>query len=490
MQQLAEIKARVETTEELPPMPQIWLRIREMTERFNVSAQEVAGLILKDQGTTSKLLKVANSAIYAGYHQKITTVTNAIVLLGFNEVRNIVLGYAVYNMLGKLKKNKKFDFKAFWIHSLATGVAARMLAESLQYQNTEEAFVAGFLHDIGKLVSGQLFPEAYNAAQAKIKRGEKPLQCERETIGADHQQVGKWVASRWHFPELLVDAIALHHHLENRNAPQRRKVLVRIVAVANDMAKLIFSKDQKASKETARAFHSRAFALLNISRERWALILRNLSANVKDVLEEFNLNQIDLDAYTEQLDRLSVEQIQTENLYREMNQELTSKVKELTVLNEFSTALLQTADPAEVKNLLIEAVYRAVNFSRVLLFLPDEEKTFLQAGDGFGANIEGLLGRARVPLTDKGAIVTSYKQGRLINILNAASNLYSGMVSQHELNLLRCASFGCVPIMMGQKAFGVLVVDNHIPAEPIPDQRIQAVVTFANQASLVLQRAA
>ena len=157
----------VETTRDIPAMPQIWIKIREMTQHLNISATMIANEILKDQGMTSRILKAANSATYAGYNQKIATVTNAIVLLGFNEVRNIIVGLAVFNMLEKLKSNKRFNFKEFWLHSLATGVAARMLAEHVQYKNIEEAFVAGLLADAKPIPAMRKAKERHDALIAK-----------------------------------------------------------------------------------------------------------------------------------------------------------------------------------------------------------------------------------------------------------------------------------------------------------------------------------
>ncbi|MDQ7053627.1 MAG: HDOD domain-containing protein [candidate division KSB1 bacterium] len=483
------LRSLVETTDDLPAMPQIWMRVRKITEDLHASAYDVAEVILKDQAMTARILKAANSAVYAGYHQKITTITNAIVLLGFKEVRNIVLGYAAFHMLNRLKRSNHFDFKSFWVHSLATAVAARMISESVSYELPEEAFVAGLLHDIGKLIAAYLLPDAYGEVLTRLDRKGNTLKLEREILGADHQEIGQWAAQRWVFPDVLKRCIGAHHRAKLKAREKSKHVLVDIVAVANDMAKIIFRTAVNYDQIDPREAQVQAQATIGIPKERWATILRQLATNVRKFIDEFNLKQEDLEAYTEYLEESNQEHIRTERFYEELNRELTEKVKELNTLNQFSTALLQTVDTDEIIHLLIESIYRAVNFSRVILLTPQRRKLELVVREGIGADVEHLLQVATLDLRQKGAIASSFREGKIINILNAASHLYADQVSKQELELLKCASFACVPLIVNSEARGVIVVDNHIPAEPVPDHRLNAVVTFVNQASLALQRA-
>ncbi len=484
------LRSLVETTDDLPALPQIWMRVRKITEDLNASAYDVAEVILKDQAMTARILKAANSAVYAGYHQKITTITNAIVLLGFKEVRNIVLGYTAYHMLSRLRKSSQFDFKSFWIHSLATAVAAKMLGESLGYELPEEAFVSGLLHDIGKLIAAYLLPDAYSQVIQHSSQNNDILNLEREILGADHQEIGQWAAERWVFPVLLQQVIGKHHRSGLKPGERSRHALVDIVAVANDMAKIIFRTAASDDPVNPRDAQSKAHALTGISKERWAVILRQLATNVRKLIDEFNLTQEDLEAYTEYLEESNQEHVRTERFYEELNRELTEKIKELNTLNQFSTALLQTVDTDEILRLLLESIYRAVNFSRVLLMAPQKNGLELRVSEGSGADVDHLLDDAVIDVREKGAIATSFRKGKILNILNAASHLYADQVSPSELDILKCASFACVPLVVNQETRGVIVVDNHIPAEPIPDHRLNAVVTFVNQASLALQRAA
>ncbi|MCA9733825.1 HDOD domain-containing protein, partial [candidate division KSB1 bacterium] len=431
-----KIKTMVETTRDIPAMPQIWIKIREMTQHLNISATMIANEILKDQGMTSRILKAANSATYAGYNQKIATVTNAIVLLGFNEVRNIIVGLAVFNMLEKLKSNKRFNFKEFWLHSLATGVAARMLAEHVQYKNIEEAFVAGLLHDVGKLVVSQLMPKEYDEVMLRIENGMDDLSAENEVFHADHQVIGQWLAERWHLPDVLIRACSLHHRDGMEKRQKSRFRIVDIVSIANDMAHLIFSSDKSDRNQNAHQCQTKALSLLTISKDNWSRIVRNLAENVRKEIDEYNLSESDFESLLTTFEDDDQETHQTEKLYQEMNHELNERVQELSVLNDFSAALLAVETLEQVQNLLLESIYKGIAFNRVLFFTP-EKKGFLVVSAGFGADVSKLIGNTSLEIEKKGVIVNCFFEQKVTNVLNAASHLFSEVIAQQELNILR-----------------------------------------------------
>lgn len=292
-----KIKTMVNTTQDIPAMPTIWLNIRDLMQQKSVSASVIANEILKDQGTTTRLLKVANSAAFNRYNKKISTITEAVVQLGFKEVRNVVVGYAVSSMLEKLQQNEHFNIKAYWVHSLATGIASRMIAETVRYTNAEEAFVAGLLHDIGKLIISQLMPVEYGQVLQKVAAGSDYLSAEDELLRVDHQVIGSWVARRWQFPEILISAISQHHR-DELAADQRSKYkLIDIVAVANQMANVIFSTANSKQRADISGSQQAAFDLLGVNKGNWSFILRNLAANVAENIEDYNLTSQDIENF-------------------------------------------------------------------------------------------------------------------------------------------------------------------------------------------------
>ncbi|MEO6096109.1 MAG: HDOD domain-containing protein, partial [Fibrobacteria bacterium] len=177
------------------------------------SASSLSNLIMRDQVLTAKILKMANSSFYA-FPRQISTVKLALVVLGFENVKEMALSLSVLNSF-KGENNKHFDTSMFWQHSVSVGACTRMLARETCYRLAGEAFVAGLLHDIGKVVLNQYLPKEFAEIQTLIfDKGFTCDQAEEAILGVTHAEVGAWLAERWNLPVILVEAIRYHQHPE------------------------------------------------------------------------------------------------------------------------------------------------------------------------------------------------------------------------------------------------------------------------------------
>jgi len=203
------INELLERVSALPALPAVVQRLSQALARPDTPASEIAAIVQKDQSIASRLLRAANSPYY-GFSRTIASINQAVVLLGTNTVRNLVLTMSVFQSLptqqaGVLHKRK------FWEHSICSGVAARRLAPGGPSQR-DEAFIAGVLHDIGKLALDLWFPKEFAQAIRYHKSHRVEIsQAEREAMGCDHQYVGQKLAEQWAFPYALVESIAKHH---------------------------------------------------------------------------------------------------------------------------------------------------------------------------------------------------------------------------------------------------------------------------------------
>jgi putative nucleotidyltransferase with HDIG domain len=200
-----------ERIKDLPTLPIVANNIIQIVQNPRSSALEVGKAISQDQALASKVLRTANSAFY-GFPGKITTITHAIVILGFGNVRNIVLTASIFDMFSP-KGNGDFDREGFWEHSLACGVASKLIAKRLGIKNLEEVFIFGLLHDLGKLVLDRYFNEDFTRVVALVReKGILIKDAERTLLGIDHAAVGGMVAEKWGLPPVLVKAIRFHHN--------------------------------------------------------------------------------------------------------------------------------------------------------------------------------------------------------------------------------------------------------------------------------------
>lgn len=205
---LEELVARVE---DLPALPLIVSQVIRLTEDPDSTAADLNAVISCDQALTAKVLRLANSAYY-GFPRRVGTVTEAVVLLGFNTIRNLVLAASVSNVLQREAPGYQLARGDLWWHSLTSAMAARLLARKVRFRAAEEAFVAGLLHDIGKLILSQYVDQAYQELLERVTQGGLPfMEAEQDILGFDHAQAGGLVAEKWNLPETLVEAISCHH---------------------------------------------------------------------------------------------------------------------------------------------------------------------------------------------------------------------------------------------------------------------------------------
>jgi HD-like signal output (HDOD) protein len=199
---------------DLPPLPAIVTRIMETVNNPDTSAEDLNKLISMDQGLASKVLRIVNSSYY-GFPKRISTITHAVVILGFNTVRNLVLGVSAFGLLGQKSMPYGLNRGKFWEHSIATAVGGGVLARKrLPKVRTapEEAFIGGLLHDLGALFLDSYFPVQYAVSMAFAAReGKTSRDAENMVLGIDHVLVGRRIAEFWNFPPHLVAMLGSHH---------------------------------------------------------------------------------------------------------------------------------------------------------------------------------------------------------------------------------------------------------------------------------------
>ena len=197
---------------DLPTLPAVVMELLNSIDQEDVDIHVLAKKISHDQALTAKTLRLANSSFYA-LQVKVTTIQQAITLLGFKSVRSLITAAAVTGCFPEGHCHG-FNHKAFWRHSIATATCAKVLAMHL-HVNQDFAFTAGLLHDVGRLVLVTYFREELEEAIVyRIENDCSMLDAERAVLGIDHVSAGYGLASHWNFSDTLLKAIAGHHNPE------------------------------------------------------------------------------------------------------------------------------------------------------------------------------------------------------------------------------------------------------------------------------------
>jgi putative nucleotidyltransferase with HDIG domain len=199
--------------QDLPPLPAVVVRVMQTINDPTTSAADLNRLISSDQAIASKVLRLVNSSYY-GFPRRISTITHAVVILGFNTVRNLTTSLGVFNAFDSHGAQTALDRNQFWAHSIGTAVAAGVVAKrkAIPTKLAEEVFVGGLLHDIGKLFLDQYFPDQYAIALKLAKAAKISIwDAEKTALGVGHALVGKRIAEKWNLPPSLTSMVTLHH---------------------------------------------------------------------------------------------------------------------------------------------------------------------------------------------------------------------------------------------------------------------------------------
>lgn len=202
-----------ESLDRLPPLPAVVSRVMELTNDPNCTAQDLQKVIGMDEVLSSKVLRLVNSARY-GFPKRISTLSHAVILLGFETIRNLAIGAATVRLLLREGAASPVNRQLFWEHSLETGLAASALAKHLRKDLIlrEEMFLAGLLHDLGILFLSQNFPEAYREVLEQSHSLEETQEAERQVFGMTHAEIGARMAQRWNLPPVFAAVMEHHHH--------------------------------------------------------------------------------------------------------------------------------------------------------------------------------------------------------------------------------------------------------------------------------------
>jgi putative nucleotidyltransferase with HDIG domain len=188
-------------------------KVMEICSRTDASPNELNKVISLDPVLTGQVLKLINSAYYSLVN-KVTSLTRAITMLGMNTVKNMALSTAIIKSVSGAKKSKALPTTKFWAHSIGAGVSAKLLGEvkGLPVMEREELFLAGLLHDLGKVPFGDEYIEVLNRA----KNEQLPLRdVELDLMGIDHQEVGLMIAEKWKLNQVITSCIGSHHDIDS-----------------------------------------------------------------------------------------------------------------------------------------------------------------------------------------------------------------------------------------------------------------------------------
>ncbi|HEY3309485.1 MAG TPA: HDOD domain-containing protein [Desulfuromonadaceae bacterium] len=225
-----DLEQLIMTASDLPTIPVVATKVMQLIESEAATAEELARIVSADPAVAARVLKISNSSFY-GCQRQIQTLSHAIMMLGYNTLRSLVVAASVKQVY----KPYGLTEKMLWEHSFGAGLAARIIAHHTRMVNEEEAFLGGLFHDIGKIIMNFFDSQQFQSVMQKCYNDEITfLEAEQQVYSYTHAEVGGLVIKKWNFPEMLMKAILEHHHFnfeEDEDPCQIR--LTCVVGLAN-----------------------------------------------------------------------------------------------------------------------------------------------------------------------------------------------------------------------------------------------------------------
>jgi putative nucleotidyltransferase with HDIG domain len=231
-----EIRRIIRDTKSLPTLPGVIAKLGSLADNNKISVQEMARVVSSDQVLSAKVLRLVNSAFY-GFSGRVSTVSNALILLGVNVVKSLAISSSIFEIMEK-------NVVGLWEHSMGVALAANVITKRLKLPEPEETSTAALLHDIGKVIIKIKLQEDYgHLAKSIEEKGLMMREGEREFLDTDHAEIGEWLAQTWLLPEKLSEPIACHHNVEKSVIHQTKTSVVHVADVFIKASGFGFSGD-------------------------------------------------------------------------------------------------------------------------------------------------------------------------------------------------------------------------------------------------------
>lgn len=446
----------------LPAMPQILLKLLEHCQTDEAGMADLASLIAKDPGIASKIFAVANSSAYHRSGMKLG-LEQALAAIGTDMVKTLVISESVFQIFNSFSHSNGTDLRRFWKHSLGAAVIAREIASRMRYPHIEEAYLAGLLHDVGRLALLATAPTEYAAA---FQAADDASLCavEQRLLQMTHAEAGAWLIEHWHLDSFLADSVLYHH--ESAARLDGAHPLIRIVRLAHLLA----------SHEADDPAVAEAGALCGLGIEALAEIAERAVAQVQKAADHLG---IDLAGADDLPPAVSLAAPEPADPTRE---KLSEEVRNLVLASSAARSFGRHQSEAE----LLETVTRS---ARILFGL--EDAVLLQMDATGHALIGAAVGQHRqrlaqfsVAVDANGAVAAAARLNRPAYVRRSGELL--GVAEEQLLRLLGTEALVAVPLTSAGRCSAVLI-GGLAPSQLADLQRRERFLhAFAGQASKAL----
>lgn len=483
--------------------------------RLNVtSASQLANTIIKDYALTSKLLKLVNSAFFGQFSGRVTTVSRAVVILGFEQIRTAAASLLLFEHLQN--KSQSMELGDAAISSFMSGMIAEDLAGRLGFKDTEEAFICAMLRNLGKHLVIFYFPEEYQQIKRRmIQKDIDELAASRAILGISYQELGAGIAKAWKFPEKIVGSMKTPPQGNVDRAKSGDEMLRNLSSFSNTLCHIASTLEgeerDKALRGLLRRFEksvpipkAQISKLLDSAREKVeaysgtlkintakSQFLRNLAGYSRE--SQKTHHPVKQEATSEEYGKTSeIPQYQGLEIKDVVSSPEESRDPNVILINgiqEITNTLLEDYEINNLLNMILETMYRGFSFHRVLLCLADGKHTQVHARFGFGENVEKIIEDFSFKIQRAPDVFNiALSQGKDLGIDDTGDPRIQKGIPEWYRRLVAAPAFVLYPVLINKKPLGLIYADRESSGRVLQGDKLHYMKTLCNQAVLAMKQ--
>lgn len=480
-----------------PEFPGISEHISEISQKLSgdekVDAQDISNTILKDYALTHKILRLVNSASYGNYGGEISTISRAVVILGYEKIRAIALSIILFDNLGK--NTQIHALKDTICCSFLSAVVAKKLSGYIPDIDTENAFISAMFNNLGEFLTIHYFPEEYSEiTKQRHKDNSNHNQTIRNILGASYAELGTGIATEWQLPSSLIDAMQEQPEGSILKPDSPNKAISHLSSFSNELSNIAGSDRIQINKTHAiETLSSRYKKSINVSPE---FLQKTLDESLEELTQFANaigVNVTDSTFYHQLTTKIEHPPEQDNDIEIDIIPTETESVisQQLTMINgisDITQSMLGDFELNQVINMVIETIYRGMGFNRVVFCLRNAPKKTMQARFGLGDDIREIIPKFKFKLMNSDDVFNAaINRKKEFIILDTKNSEYKQRIPSWCNELTAPASIVLFPIIINNMCIGLLYADN-IKKTHVTSEQIQFFNALRNQAALAIQQ--
>lgn len=492
--------------------PAISTNITQITRRAanttNSSANELSNIILKDYALTTKLLRLVNASFYGQFGGEITTISRAVIILGFEQVRAAALSIILFE---HLQNNRQAtELKSAACSALMSGIISRehsVNMSGITEDDVETAFIASMFHKLGKQLTIYYFPEEYNEIGGLIEnKGMQEHQAALAVMGVSYDDLGKAIAREWQLPDVIINSMERLPDGPLSEANSKKQRISHLASFSNELCALGMQGKDGDDAEIAQ-LAERFGKSIGIKKTDIEKLIQSSKKEMKEFTKALNIDVSDVSIFPQSSDKVSAESEGTQTSVADTAErpaeqsvlqnsgnstgEESVGCKDALVkgIAEITDVMLGEFNLNDVLTMILENIYSGMGFTRVMFCVYDRKNAQVVARFGLGKNTDELARSFRGEIdTSDDVVSTAINKGKDFIVLDTGSAEYKNRIPQWLRKQTSPHTLVLYPLILNKRCLGLIYADTDDASTAISMEALGFFKTLRNQACLAIHQ--